>query len=102
MYILIDQLVREIESGTERRAREKGNILYLIENEAVGFKQELRATCPEFRAWNKGTAFDEKAQKVMKAITPLPELLLEDGEPRPSAKRRRIIYLDDVLDKRAR
>jgi hypothetical protein len=102
MYILIDQLVREIESGTERRAREKGNILYLIEGEAVRFKQELRATCPEFRAWNKGTAFDDKAQKAIKAMAPLPELLLEDGEPRPSAGRRKIIHLDDVLEKRAR
>jgi hypothetical protein len=99
MYILIDQLVHEIESGMENRAREEGNILYLIEDEAVKFKRELRATCPEFRAWNKGTELDEKDQK---AIVPLPELLLEDGEPRPSAERREIIYLDSVLDKRAR
>jgi hypothetical protein len=99
MYILIDQLVREIESGMEKRAREEGNILYLIEDEAVKFKQELRATCPEFCAWNEGTTIDKKDQK---AIVPLPELLLEDGEPRPSAERRKIIYLNNVLDKRAR
>jgi hypothetical protein len=99
MYVLIEQLVREIESGTEKRARVEGNLLYLIENEAVKFKQELRATCPEFRAWNEGTKVKDKDQE---AIVPLPELLLEDGEPRPSAERRKIIYLDEVLEKRTR
>ncbi|KAI0002252.1 P-loop containing nucleoside triphosphate hydrolase protein [Russula compacta] len=92
---LVDQLVSDIEGGIERRARQQGNLLYLIEDEAVRFKNELRATCPEFRAWSKNI-------KEPSSITPLPELLLEDGEPRPRPRNRGVIYLDDVLEKKTR
>src|SRR6201999_4636298 len=73
---LVDQLVRGIESGilVQHVWREPaGNILSLIEDEAAKFKAELRATCPEFRAWNKNI-------KEPPTVTPLPDLLLEEGE----------------------
>lgn len=91
---LVDQLVRDIESGVEQKSRADDNILYRIEEEAVKFKNELRATCPEFRAWNK----DSKEQP---SVTPLPDLFLEgDTSPAISVKRE-VIFLDDVLLKKA-
>jgi hypothetical protein len=101
MYILIDHLVREIECGTVKRAQEEGNIWSLIRDEAVRFKQNLRATCPEFRACNKGAVKDEDQEAIF--TIPLPELLVMDSErcgPSAPAGRRKIIYLDDVFDKR--
>ncbi|KAI0302309.1 P-loop containing nucleoside triphosphate hydrolase protein [Multifurca ochricompacta] len=92
---LIDQLVRDIEGGTERRSREDGNLLYLIEDDAVRFKNELRATCPEFRAWSKDC-------KEPPSAAPLPELLFEDGVPPAVPGTRKIIFLDDVLEKKTR
>ncbi|KAH9007592.1 P-loop containing nucleoside triphosphate hydrolase protein [Lactarius deliciosus] len=92
---LVDQLVRDIEAAVERKSREDGNILYRIEDEAVKFKNELRATCPEFRAWNKNL-------KKPPSVKPLPELLL-DGDPQLDASvKREVIFLDDVLEKKAR
>ena len=91
---LVDQLVRDIESGVERKSREDGNVLYLIEDEAEKFKNELRATCPEFRAWSKKS-------KEQPSVTPLPDLLLEGDAPTTSVPRK-VIFLDDVLDKKAR
>jgi hypothetical protein len=99
MNSLIDQLVRDIESGTESQARVDGNLLYRIEDEAVRFKMQLRATCPEFRAWNKDTTFKEKEKP---SFTPLPELLIEDGEPPAPAGTRKIVFLDEVLNKKTR
>jgi hypothetical protein len=96
---LIDQLVRDIEGGIERRLREEGNILCLIEDAAVRFQNELRATCPEFRAWNKDTVFKEKEQP---SIPPLYELLLEGGELPLADSKRKVIFLDDVLKKKTR
>lgn len=43
---LIDRLVNDIEGGIERRGREDGNLLYLIEGEAVRLKKELRQHAP--------------------------------------------------------
>ncbi|KAI0250038.1 P-loop containing nucleoside triphosphate hydrolase protein [Lactifluus subvellereus] len=94
---LIDQLVRDVEGGVERRSRDDGNVLYLIEDEAVRFKNELRVTCPEFRAWNKNTVFKDQP-----SVTRLPELLLEDGELPAADGTRKIIFLDDVLNKKSR
>jgi len=91
---LIDRLVNDIESGVERRGREDGNLLHLIEDEAVRLKKELRGTCPEFRAWRK----DNKEQPDV----PLPDFLLEEDVPHANAGAREIIYLDDVMDKRTR
>jgi hypothetical protein len=96
---LIDQLVRDLEGGIERRLREEGNILYQIEDEAVRFQNELRATCPEFRAWNKNTVFKEKEQP---SIPPLCDLLLEGGELPLADSKRKVIFLDDVLNKKTR
>ncbi|KAI9441569.1 P-loop containing nucleoside triphosphate hydrolase protein [Lactarius indigo] len=92
---LVDQLVRDIEAAVERKSREDGDILYRIEDEAAKFKNEVRATCPEFRAWNKNL------QKPP-IVKPLPELLL-DGDPPPDTfVNREVIFLDDVLEKKAR
>jgi len=77
----------------------------------VKFKDELRATCPEFRAWNKdakieerykGKSKDKDKDKDLRPITPLPELLLEDEETPAKAGTREVIYLDDVLKKKTR
>lgn len=91
---LIDQLVRDIESGVEQKSRADGNVLHRIEEEAVKFKDELRATCPEFRAWNK----DSKEQP---SVTPLPDLFLEGDAPPATSVKRDVIFLDDVLLKKA-
>ncbi len=92
---LVDLLVRDIENGLERKSREDGNVLYRIEDEAVKLKNELRATCPEFRAWSKNL-------KDPPSVPPLPEILL-DGEPSPTTSvSRGIIFLDDVLERKAR
>ncbi|KAI9508373.1 hypothetical protein F5148DRAFT_979877, partial [Russula earlei] len=92
---LVDQLVRDIEGGIERRSREDGDILRRIEAEAVKFISNLRETCPEFRAWNQDT-------KDAPSVTPIPELLLEDGAPSVNRDRRNIIFLDDVVSKKTR
>jgi hypothetical protein len=56
-------------------------------------KSELRATCPEFRAW-------EKNLKEPPTVPPLPEFLLEEL---PTTRRtRKIIYLDEVLKRMTR
>jgi hypothetical protein len=91
---LVDQLARDIESGIQHVSREPGNVLCIIEDEATKFKSELRATCPEFRAWNNDI-------KEPPSITPLPELLLEEGE-KSTGIQRNIIYLNEVLDKKTR
>lgn len=88
-------LVWDIRSGIERVSREEGNLLYLIEDEAVRLKSELRATCPEFRAW-------EKDLKDPPSVTPLPELLLEEGELPTPGRTRKVIYLDEVLSRKTR
>jgi hypothetical protein len=92
---LIDQLVRDIESGVEQKSRADGNVLYRIEEEAVQFKNELRATCPEFRAWNKDS------NKKQPSVTPLPDLFLESDSPPATSVNREVIFLDDVLLKKA-
>ncbi|KAF8270217.1 P-loop containing nucleoside triphosphate hydrolase protein [Lactarius quietus] len=91
---LIDQLVRDIESGVERKSRKDDNVLYRIEDEAVKFKNELRATCPEFRAWSKGL-------KETPSVKPLPDLFLEVDAPPATSVNREVIFLDEVLDKKA-
>jgi hypothetical protein len=93
---LVDRLVNDIKDGMERRGRGSGNLLYLIEDEAVKLKKELRETCPEFRAWRKDSDNKEKIPEI-----PLPEFLLEDG-PLANTGTRNIIYLDDVVDQGAR
>ncbi|KAH9024286.1 P-loop containing nucleoside triphosphate hydrolase protein [Lactarius hengduanensis] len=92
---LVDQLVRDIEAAVERKSREDDNILYRIEDEAVKFKNELRATCPEFRAWRKDL-------KKPPSVKPLPELLLDGDPPLDTSVNREVIFLDDVLEKKAR
>jgi hypothetical protein len=92
---LIDRLVNDIEGGIERRGREDGNLLYLIEGEAVRLKKELRATCPEFRAWKKDS-------KERQSVVPPPEFLLDEDDPLATTETRQIIYLDEVMDKRTR
>jgi hypothetical protein len=87
-------LVRDIESGVEQKSRGVRNVLYRIEDGAVKFKNELRATCPEFRAWSKNL---EKPP----VVTPLPDLFAE-GDPTPATSvNREVIFLDDVLDRKA-
>ncbi|KAH9965465.1 P-loop containing nucleoside triphosphate hydrolase protein [Russula dissimulans] len=91
---LVDQLVRDIEGGIEQRSLE-GGLLRKIEAEAVIFISELRATCPEFRAWNQDT-------EEPPSVTPLPELLFKDGGPPVNGGNREVIYLDEVLNKKTR
>jgi hypothetical protein len=92
---LVDQLVVDIKDGLEHVSRQKGNVLHRIEEDARRFKSSLRATCPEFRAWNRDT-------KEPSSFTPLPELLLEEGEKPAPLGTRKVIYLDEVLQKRTR
>jgi hypothetical protein len=94
---LLDLLARDLEGGIECVSRKDGNLLYLIEDEANRFKSELRATCPEFRAWKRDT-------KDPPSVIPLPELLLEDGDlpAHAGTRAREIIHLDDVLDRKTR
>jgi len=89
----------DIQNGIERVSREEGNVLYLIEDEAMRLKSELRATCPEFRAWEKAW---EKDLKEPPSVKPLPEFLLEGGELPASGRTRKVIYLDDVLNRKTR
>jgi hypothetical protein len=91
---LIDRLVNDIEDGIERKGREAGNLLYLIEEEAVRLKKELRETFPEFRAWGK----DVKPPSHV----PILDILLEEGDPPANSESRQTIYLDDVIEKRTR
>ena len=56
-------------------------------------KSELRATCPEFRAWDKDL-------KEPPAVPPLPDFLLEEL-PTPG-RTRKIIYLDEVSNRKTR
>lgn len=92
---LIDRLVDSIEAGIERRGREEGNLLYLIEDEAIAMKKQLRETCPDFRAWREGTAEPP-------SFTPIPDILLEDGDPPADKGTREIIYLDNIIKKKTR
>lgn len=92
---LVDQLVVDIKDGLEHVSRQKGNVLYRIEEDARRFKGDLRATCPEFRAWNRDTTEPS-------SFTPLPDLLLEEGEKPAPAGTRKVIFLDEVLQKRTR
>jgi hypothetical protein len=91
---LIDRLVYDIERGTERRGREEGNLLYLIEEEAVTLKKKLRETCPEFRPWRK--------DKQPKSFMSIPDVFLEEGDPAADPETREIIYLDNVINKKTR
>ena len=91
--IIVDWLVRDVESGIERVSREEGSLLYRIEDEAMRLKSELRATCAEFRAWNKDL-------KEPPPIPPLPDFLLEEL-PTPG-RTRKIIYLDEVSNRKTR
>jgi hypothetical protein len=92
---LIDRLVSGIEVGIERRGREDGNLLYLIEDEAIAMKKKLRGTCPDFRPWREGT--DEPS-----AFIPIPDVLLEEGDPPADKGTREIKYLDDIIKKKTR
>ena len=58
-------------------------------------KSKLRATCSEFRAWEKGL-------KDPPSVTPLPEILLEEGDLLIPAQTRKVIYLDEVLNRKTR
>ncbi|KAF8504669.1 P-loop containing nucleoside triphosphate hydrolase protein [Russula emetica] len=108
---IIDQLVYGIELGIERRGREEGRLLYLIEDEAIAMKKKLRETCPDFRAWTKATeerkaAEERKGTKERKeestSFTPIPDILLEEGDPPADKGTREIIYLDDIIKKKTR
>lgn len=79
----------------EQKSRADDNILYRIDEEAVKFKNELRATCPEFRAWNKDS------NKEQPSVTPLPDLFLEGDTPPAISVKREVIFLDDVVLKKA-
>jgi hypothetical protein len=69
--------------------------LYLIEDEAIAMKKKLRETCPDFRAWRGGT------QEPLGFI-PIPDILLEEGDPPADKGTREIIYLDDIVKKKTR
>ena len=103
---LIDQLVRDIESGVEQKSRGDCNVLYRIEDEAVKFKNELRANCPEFRAWSKdlkeppSVTWSEDLKKPP-SVTPLPDLFADGDLPPATSVNREVIFLDDVLDRKA-
>jgi hypothetical protein len=92
---LIDQLVTGIEVGMERRGREEGKLLYLIEDEAIAMKKKLRGTCPDFRAWREGT-------KEPEPFIPIPDILLEEGDPPADKGTREIVYLDSIIKKKTR
>jgi hypothetical protein len=92
---LIDRVVHGIEVGIERRGREDGNLLYLIEDEAIAMKKKLRGTCPDFRAWREGT-------KKPSSFTPIPDILLEEGDPPADKDTREIKYLDEIINKKTR
>jgi hypothetical protein len=87
--------VRGIEVGIEQRGREEGKLLYLIEDEAIAMKKKLRETCPDFRAWREGT-------KEPSSFTPIPDILLEEGDPPADNGTREIIYLDHIVKKKTR
>lgn len=84
-----------IEVGTERRGREEGKLLYLIEDEAIAMKKKLRGTCPDFRAWREGT-------KEPTPFIPIPDILLEESDPPADEGTRKIIYLGDIIKKKTR
>ena len=91
----------DIQSGIERVSREEGNLLYLIEDEAMQLKSELRATCPEFRAWEKEWEKEwVKDHKEPPKVKPLPDFLLE--ELPASGRTRKVIYLNEVLNRKTR
>ncbi len=92
---LIDRFVSGIEVGIERRGRKDGNLLYLIEDEAIAMKKKLRETCPDFRPWREGT-------KEPSPFTPIPDVLLEEGDPPADKGTREIKYLDDIIKKKTR
>jgi hypothetical protein len=84
-----------IEVAIERRGREEGNLLYLVEDEAIAMKKKLRETCPDFRAWREGT-------KEPLQFTPIPDILLEEGDPPADEGTREIKYLDEIISKKTR
>lgn len=84
-----------IELGIERRGREDGKLLYLIEDEAIVMKKKLRGTCPDFRAWREGT-------EEPSSFIPIPDILLEEGDPPADKGTREIIYLDNIIKKKTR
>jgi hypothetical protein len=92
---LVDQLVSDIKDGIERVGQEEGNLLYRIEDDARRLKSDLRATCPEFRAWSESA-------KAPESFTALPDLLLEEGEKPTPARIYKVIFLDEVLNKKTR
>lgn len=92
---LIDRVVHGIEVGIERRGREDGNLLYLIEDGAIAMKKKLRETCPDFRAWREGI-------KEPASFTPIPDIVLEESDPPANRGTREIKYLDEIINKKTR
>lgn len=92
---LIEQLVTGIKVGIEQRGRDEGKLLYLIEDEAIAMKKKLRGTCPDFRAWREGT-------KEPEPFIPIPDILLEEGDPPADKGTRKIIYLDSIIKQKTR
>jgi len=87
--------VNGIEVGIDRRGREDGKLLYLIEDEAIAMKKKLRGTCPDFRAWREDT-------KEPSPFIPIPDILLEEGDPPADKGTRDVIYLDSIIKKKTR
>ena len=58
-------------------------------------KKKLRETCPDFRAWRKGI-------KEPSPFTPIPDILLEEGDPPADKGTRKIKYLDEIIEKKTR
>jgi len=58
-------------------------------------KKKLRTTCPDFRAWREGT-------KEPPQFTPIPDILLEEGDPPADTGTREIMFLDDIIKKKTR
>lgn len=107
---LIHRLVGDIEVGIEQRGRGDGKLLYLIEDGAIAMKKKLRETCPDFRAWREGTKFPTKQKSSNEpeyseepsSFTPVPDVLLEGGDPPADKGTREVIYLDSIIKKKIR
>ena len=93
--------MNSIEVEINRRGRDDGKLLYLIEDEAVALKKKLRGTCPDFRAWREGTTWRDDAKEPSPFI-PIPDILLEEGDPPADKGTRKIIYLDSIIKKKTR